>query len=84
MNEQMLVAKQEMKEIRNAYKLQKKIYNLKKNNEKMCAECHSTMVHIVSRVCTCHRQNCSKYKTTSSCTIFRKITKLQNPTSMKN
>lgn len=41
-----------------------------------CKECSYVMPHITTRNCTCHKPNCTKYTENKSCTIFRKISKL--------
>jgi hypothetical protein len=62
----------------------RKVVHDKKENEQLrnegkatqCADCGEIMPHITTRKCTCHSMSCDKHNPNSSCTIFRKVSRL--------
>ncbi len=67
----------EMREIRKGVKVEKENKELKSEGKAtQCKECGHIMPHITTRNCTCHADCCPNYNGNSSCTIFRKISRL--------
>lgn len=76
-NEQFQESLNEMK------KLRKPIHDKKENEDLhaegkavQCTECGHVMPHLTTRKCTCHSVVCKYRNPQSSCTIFRKISRI--------
>jgi hypothetical protein len=83
-NTQLHSALTEMRTLRKVHAKQKEDKkDLIEGNATQCQECYGIMPHITTRTCTCHEQDCSRYKSTKSCTIFRRISKLDSTGSNK-
>ena len=76
-NMQLHAALSEMRIIR-------KVIHDKKENEALyregkateCTLCLYIMPHVTTRRCTCHGMSCERHNPASSCTIFRKVSKI--------